>query len=138
VSATQRQTIGGGATVTSGGTYTVKADGSITLQTNGPMNMMSNTWLMNAPGGQMNVDDHKVMFAGMVVNSFNLLCQPNAVAIVGLGLAAGVIGMRRDTVEKKIEAVGVIIQNKGTEMEMATLGKYQAAASIVSGFLTFL
>ena len=73
VNGAQTQTVTGGVTVSTAATYTISADGGITLSTAGPMTMMVNTWLMNAAGGQKNVDYQYGSFAGMDVEVFAIV-----------------------------------------------------------------
>lgn len=138
ISAAQSQTVSGSTTVTSAGTYTVKADGGIVLQTTGPMNMMASTWLMSAPGGQVNVDNEKLVIATMEVKTFGMIFLPNAIAIAVCGLAIGGIGMRRDGFKTKLEAAGLVVQNKGASKKVSAVTSRQKALSILAGFMIFL
>ncbi|XXT23204.1 type VI secretion system tip protein TssI/VgrG [Sorangium sp. So ce429] len=138
ISSTQAQTISGGAAITSTGTFTVKADGGITLRTDGVMNMMSSTWLMNAAGGQINVDDHFLSIATENVKSFNILSQPNLINATASALNIGIVGARFDRVARKVEGSVVAISNDGTKLEGGSEKKVFAAVSVMAGFLMFV
>jgi type VI secretion system secreted protein VgrG len=139
VSATQTQTIGGGATIKSGGTYTIKADGGITLKTDGPMNMMANTWHMNAPGGQLNVDNFFVQMVSMDVRMFDIMCTPNLAAVNIIGVALSATAARIDVIMmRKAEFAGAVLQNRGMVMEAGVTTKSVFGATFALGFLTFL
>jgi type VI secretion system secreted protein VgrG len=139
ISSTQTQTITGGAAVTTAATYTVKADGSITLQTPAMINMMASSWTMNAAGGQTNLDFYATFIASIQKKYYDVLFQPNAVAITLSAISIGIIGSRRDSIlQQKMEAAGVVIQNNGTKCEGGIQTKFHGAASIYAGFLMFL
>ncbi|WP_437754784.1 type VI secretion system Vgr family protein [Sorangium sp. So ce1389] len=138
ISGSQDQTIGGSTTITSAGTYTVKADGGITLKTDGPMNMMASTWLMNAAGGQTNLDSFFLSIASKDMKKYNFLYRPNLININVCGIAAAAVGMRRDAVRKKYELAGVVLQNRGKSMQAGAVTRSTFAASFALGFITFL
>jgi type VI secretion system secreted protein VgrG len=139
VSAAQTQTITGGAVISTGSTYTVKADGGITLTTDGPMTMMATSyWLMNAAGGQTNMDNHWWEIADEDKKTFNFLFRPNAVNINIMAYGAAAIGARIDKVNKKFEAAGLVMQNRGFSTRNGVLTKSVFGATFLAGFVTFL
>lgn len=138
VSGSQDQTIGGSTTITSAGMYTVKADGAITLKTDGPMNMMAGTWLMNAAGGQTNVDSFFLSIASKDIRVFNFLFRPSLININVCGITATAAGMRRDAVRKKYELAGVVLQNRGVSKKAGVVTRTTFAATFAFGFVTFL
>lgn len=138
ISGSQDQTVAGSTTIVSAGMYTVKADGAITLKTDGPMNMMASTWLMNAAGGQTNVDSYFLGIASKDIRIYNFLFRPNLVHINVCGISATAVGMRRDAVRMKYELAGVVLQNRGVSKKAGVVTRSTFAATFAFGFITFL
>ncbi|WP_437294880.1 type VI secretion system Vgr family protein [Sorangium sp. So ce426] len=138
INGAQSQTITGGAVVMSGGMYTVKADGGFTLKTDGPMNMLANSWLMNAPGGQTNIDNFFFAVANKDTKTYNILFRPNAININIAAIAAAATGARLDRVWRKFEGAGLVLQNNGIQLKSGAKIGTVFGATFVLGFVTFL
>ena len=134
VTGAQTQTITGGAAVTTAATYTVKADGGIVLNTAGPINMMAASWLMNAAGGQLNIDDYFLRIASEDCKFYALQCQPNAININVAAMNVGAIGERQDRVMHKLEFAAAVMANAGTKVDAGVAKRRSNAASLLIGF----
>ncbi len=134
VSGAQTQTITGGAAINATGTYTVKADGGITLSTGGPMTMMCNTFLMNAAGGQTNVDWKFGQYYGVQINAFVLVWTSSAINVQAIRTQMGGYLARFDVFARKREVNGILIQNKGTSLHIGAMEKVTAAIKAMFGF----
>jgi type VI secretion system secreted protein VgrG len=139
-SATYTQSVGAGSTITSGGPYDFSAEGGITLLTDGPMNVVTNNWLMNAPGGQLTVDDIYARLANWATEEYSIYVSISAFNFVAASMNVEIAGNRIDHIGLKVEVEAVALQLMHNRTENWGIGGYgiNVALGVVSGFVLFL
>jgi type VI secretion system secreted protein VgrG len=137
--ATRTQTIAGGATLTSGGAYTVSADGPITLTTDGPMTVLTNSWHMQAPGGQVTVDATYTTFADAWTHRYDWYLNLNGLNVAIGGVNLEMFGARFDAIAWKCEYEAILLQTSGfKQTEKMWVGITAAGLSFGLGFLVLI
>jgi type VI secretion system secreted protein VgrG len=138
-SADYTQSVGAGATITSSGAYNFSAEGGITLLTDGPMHVVTNYWLMNAPGGQVTVDDFFARVANLATEAYSILISLSVTNLIATLFNFEVAGSRVDFIGFKFEFEVYAVHAMTRKTEKWIVGGFlpNVGIGVVSGFVMF-